>query len=180
MRVIAFAFLFFIFLSSSALADIYRWTDDEGVIHMADDMFKVPEKYRSGVTIMKTEPSAPAPPSQIQPSLSPPSPPAEPPRAEEELYGDRPLSWWRANIDKKKKEIESVESEFKQKRQFVEVFEKGRQFGQIFEPKDAETYEQYKKDLPEAEKKVEKLKEELDELKNKARRAGVPKAVRGE
>ena len=32
------------FLSSE---EIYRWTDEKGTTHFADDVSKVPEKYRS-------------------------------------------------------------------------------------------------------------------------------------
>src|SRR6266498_1388042 len=59
-----------------ALADIYRWEDEGGVIHFTDDISAIPEKYRGASReILKT------PPAAGQPSLSTmgaPSPPPDP------------------------------------------------------------------------------------------------------
>jgi hypothetical protein len=161
---------------SPAFADIYRWTDEEGVLHIADDMHKVPEKYRGKVDVIKTGPEDEEPP--VEPF--PPSPPAGPERRGEgeELYDGRPLSWWKQQFDKINERIEAQEGAYNKKRQFVAVFEGGRRFGQVFEADQIETYKRYKKEIPRDEKNLEELNEELEELRRKAGSAGVPRHIR--
>ncbi len=43
------AIIIFLLLSGSPLAQILKWTDEKGNVHFADDMSKVPEKYRSSI-----------------------------------------------------------------------------------------------------------------------------------
>lgn len=46
-----------VFFSSpvpSLSADILRWVDDKGVVHFTDNLHNIPEKYRAGVTRIKT------------------------------------------------------------------------------------------------------------------------------
>jgi len=179
MRISAVIFITLIFFASGASAAIYRWTDDKGTVHATDAMEKIPPEYKDRVKVIGTEERPEALPRQ-KPAESPEKEPGKEPGEEDELYGDQPLSWWRAGFYRKKKEIENAEGEYGDKKQFVEVFEKGRRFGQVFEDGEIETYNRYKKDLPEIEKKVEKLKKELDELRGRARYHGVPKEVRGE
>lgn len=51
--ILAFVFLFGIpFLSA---ADIYRYTDIEGTVHLTDSLEKVPEKYRNSAKLTKTK-----------------------------------------------------------------------------------------------------------------------------
>jgi hypothetical protein len=38
-------------LAGSAQAETYRWTDDGGVVHFADDYDKIPSRYRQKATI---------------------------------------------------------------------------------------------------------------------------------
>jgi hypothetical protein len=45
------AMMLFTWLICSAQAETYRWTDDAGVIHFADDYDKIPSRYRQKVTI---------------------------------------------------------------------------------------------------------------------------------
>jgi HEAT repeat protein len=43
-----------VLLPCPALAQLYRWTDDQGTVHIADDLNGVPERYRSQVEQMST------------------------------------------------------------------------------------------------------------------------------
>ncbi len=48
------------FSTTQSSAEVYKWTDDKGVVHFTDDMMQVPEKYRTtiqrmGVTEEKIE-----------------------------------------------------------------------------------------------------------------------------
>ncbi len=159
---------------SPVLAEIYHWTDEDGVLHITDDLGKVPEEQRGKVNVFETKPAREGPPEE--------GPVVEPPPAVEveELYDGMLLSWWKKQFKEIRKSIAGVEGAYTKKKQFVEVFEAGRRFGQVYEERDIETYERYKKEIPEDEERLEGLAEELEELQRKARSAGVPKKVRGE
>lgn len=54
-----------------ALAQIYRWTDDQGGVHYTEGIASVPEQYRSGARAIATPPPPP-PPAAAPPTPSPP------------------------------------------------------------------------------------------------------------
>ena len=168
-----FAALFL--LSSSALADIYKWTDERGVVHITDDPGRIPESMRDKVEVYRTRHRRPAPEEKIS------IPPTELPKAApSELYGGHPVEWWKEKFDKLKGEIDDLMVSMDRKRKYVSIFESGRRFGQIFGDRELATYRRYKKELVEDEKRLAELKDDLEELRTKATRAGVPRAIRGE
>ena len=83
--------------------EVYRWTDEKGVVHFTDDPTQVPEKYRGQVE-QKTPSKEPPPP---QPTLSPPveppkrmapvreTSPGGPEASQKDMLG-RGEEWWRA------------------------------------------------------------------------------------
>ena len=163
-----------IFLSAAVChADFYQWVDRSGVLHIADDLHKVPEEYRDRVKVFRTE-ARPEKKRGIEPT--PPAPVTEP---KKELYGDRPLEWWVETFRQKTKEISELEKTYNNKKRYVEIFESGRRFGGvIYGDKEIELYNAYKKDLPELEKAINERKDELEELRRKATIYGVPRDVR--
>jgi len=46
MRRILFTILFIFLMSQTSLAEVYKWVDENGVVHFTDDLIQVPEKYR--------------------------------------------------------------------------------------------------------------------------------------
>jgi clan AA aspartic protease (TIGR02281 family) len=40
-------------LSPSLAANLYRWTDDRGVVHFTDNVFNIPPQFRDNVTLIK-------------------------------------------------------------------------------------------------------------------------------
>jgi hypothetical protein len=176
---IIFKLMIAVFLlgNSFALADIYHWTDDKGVLHLTDDIRNVPEEYREKAGVIKTKPAREGP--VVEP-LPPPPAVTEPLVEEEaqELYGGQTLQWWKLQFHILKKEIETVEAHYFEKRRFVEVYEKGRRFGQIFETGELYLYERYKREIVWDEERLEELRAELEELRRSARGAGVPREVR--
>jgi hypothetical protein len=110
--------------------EIYRWVDEKGTIHFADDFTLVPEKYRH--QIEKKRPSEkPAPPTRAQVSPEATGPVTEPIPEKRDILG-RGEEWWRAKMkewndklqaaqknvdlvyaDLKQKEKELVEAKFK-------------------------------------------------------------------
>jgi hypothetical protein len=50
-RGVLVAVILSVWLAGSAQAETYRWTDDGGVVHFADDSDKIPSRYRQKATI---------------------------------------------------------------------------------------------------------------------------------
>lgn len=173
-QIVVIVFLFsIVFIPSGSLADLYQWQDEKGDVHVVDDMLLVPPEYKDRVKIIKTRPpQETAPPEQY----IPPSPP--PPSEQRELYGEYPIEWWRDEFDKRKKEIADLEKTVTEQKSFVNIFERGRGLGQTYSKADIEAYETYKRNLPDDESKLQRLKAELEELRRKARTYGVPREIR--
>lgn len=167
--------LAFTLSASPALADWYKWTDKEGVIHITDDIGKIPENERANAEVY-----IPSPPGELKgmsPGEAAPAPDFEKFKAGE-LYGGETLEWWKEKFKKLKEELGATESSYTSKKQYVEIFEGGTRFGQIYGEVELDTYKRYKEDLPGVKAKLDKLKRELDELRRRARLAGVPKVIR--
>lgn len=160
-----------------AVADIYHWTDTEGVLHITDDMDKVPLEYREKITTMETEGVArgvkveAVKGEKAKESLKPKGP-------EQEVYGDHPLNWWRLSFNRLRSEIEAARKELEQKVQFIDVFRRGRRLGQRNKAEDIETFERYNVEVPLIEKRLEGFEGKLKDLRRSARNSGVPKAIR--
>lgn len=177
MRAFGFLAAFLLaFSAGAAFADLYQWQDREGVIHITDDLQKVPEEFRGKVKVFKEETPKPAAPA---PEAAEPERPATEERGEA-LYGEQTLEWWRQNIMKKRDEIQMLESSVTAKTQYIDIFEAGRRFGQTFGTTEVDTYNRYRQELVDDQRRLLELKNELDELRRRARVAGVPREVRGE
>jgi len=177
-RTVCSAFvLFFILFSSNAVADLYQWQDEKGDIHVVDDMLLVPARYRNKVKVLKEKPAGEIPPSQqkLDEEELPPQPPVE---EEEELYGDRPLRWWQTEFNIRKERTLELEKAIAEQKRYISIFEKGRGIGQIYSREDIEMYENYKKGLPDNEAELNRLKRDIEDLRNRARASGVPKEIR--
>ncbi len=175
--VLAAVFLLILFLPAHSPADLYRWTDDDGVLHITDDLGKIPEEERAGMKVFKSRPPEKADLDDVRP----PTPEdAENGRKRPELYGDQTLEWWINTFSKKIGEVRAIESGIYAKKQFVEVFEGGRRFGQIYGKEEVARYERLSQEIPEDESRLKGLKKELDELRRKAAIYGVPREARGE
>jgi len=112
--------LFFLVLSisfaaqiQSGSAQVYKWTDDKGVVHFTDDPGRVPEKYQGKAQTAPVE-SPPAPPPQAPASPQPvPSRTAPTPTAKTgDGYRDsagRDESYWKNRVDQWKKNLASAQ-----------------------------------------------------------------------
>ncbi|MFZ3073098.1 MAG: DUF4124 domain-containing protein [Thermodesulfobacteriota bacterium] len=173
MRYAFLAAVFLFALAAVSHAAIYRWMDKVGVLHVTDDEFKVPAEYRKNMTVIEETEILPAAQTPVETA-----PTMQNQAAEEELYGGRTLQWWKAEIKRRKDDMARNEQERNTKKQFIEVFEKGFITGQVYEQSEVDTYRKYKNEIPELEKLNKKLAEELEDIKDRARRAGVSKKDR--
>ena len=64
-----------IFSSTLAYGEMYKWVDEKGTLHFADDLSNVPEKYRPDAEMRKTtqETSAPETKGRIERAIDSPT-----------------------------------------------------------------------------------------------------------
>lgn len=101
MRRLFFLFGLFWLLSPGLWAlELYQWVDEQGTIHIADSIDKVPAPYREKA--QRLDFSAPKPRAATP---TPEAYPSEPPSALKDAYG-RDLSWY---LEQKKKWLKRAE-----------------------------------------------------------------------
>lgn len=169
---------FAVFTFSAYAAEIYRWTDDDGVIHVTDDRSQIPAKYWEEERVKKEEIKPSTNETQpVKPAAT--SKPTETPEEGDirEMFGDYPLEWWIYKFRDIRKNIAESQERVDREKNFVTVFEGGRRYGKIYTKEEIAQYESYKADIPVIEEKLKSLNEELEELQRKARIYGVPKKV---
>jgi len=166
-------------LAPRAHADWYRWVDDEGKLHITDDIGTIPDEKRFEMELFKVTPAEkrpevrqPAP--EVRPEVSEP----EAVNGGEELYGGEPLRWWKETFIGLGTEISELEDAIESKQRFVDIFLSGRRVGQIYGEDDVRTYESYSAELPGDRDSLERLMTRRDKLLQSATKAGVPKYVK--
>ncbi len=170
--VVVFFFLINPFLSNAA--EIYRWIDDDGVVHMTDDRSNIPDKYWEEERVKKEE---------IKPSRNDTQPLAPEPAQiykegdTGEIFGDYPLEWWIDTFREMRQNIADIKASLDREKNFVTIFEGGRGYGKVYSKEEIAQYERSKADIPAMEEDLKNLKRELEELQRKARIYGVPKKV---
>lgn len=196
--------LFFTLLFvAPANAEFYKWTDKDGVLHVVDDLHKVPpeERLNLGLDIEELEEAAkPGKKRKVEPV---PSKPARPTQAtkptkkvapEDELFGGKTLDWWTRTFNRLIREKSELERSIAAKEEYKRVYEIGvrlkrkeemipeseRRYVKEFTKGTIETYRRYKKELPENRAELERKTVELEKLQRTARRAAVPRKIRGE
>lgn len=163
----------------SAHAEWYRWVDDEGKLHVTDDIGTIPDEKRFEMEVFKvTPPEKRQEVRQPVPEASPGAPAPGVDKGDAELYGGETLRWWKESFVGLNKEISELEEEVQTKERFVELFISGRRVGQIYGEDDVRTYESYSAELPKDQESLERLKTRREELVQRATKAGVPRAVR--
>ncbi len=178
----ACALLFF--APSVSDAELYKWVDEDNVLHIVDSLHKIPEKYRD-------QPSTNIPPKQLERPSAPKERATKPfsparttyrsePTAPEgvDIFGGKPIAWWEDAFRSKREKITELQAMISDKENFISIFERGRRLGQIYDQADISSYEKYKSEIPKDEKALAELEKELKALTRKARSAGVPKSVR--
>jgi hypothetical protein len=154
-------------------ATLYQWIGADGNAHVTDDILLVPPKYRDKVKVYET----PHVEDKTPPRFKDVKPPIFP-KSGRELYGGYPLEWWERKLAFKKKEVADLEQIISDYKRYIGVFRKGRKFGKTFGSEEVRAYEDYKKDIPEKEERLEELIVELEELRRKATIYGVPRSIR--
>lgn len=91
--------------------EIYRWVDEKGTIHFADDFTLVPEKYRDQV--QKRKPSEKPSPLPTRPPIGPEAtgPTTESTPEKKDLLG-RDEEWWRAKMKEWNDKLQNAQKNY--------------------------------------------------------------------
>ncbi len=167
-------FAFVLLLPGLSFAEIYKWRDADGMLHVTDDLHKVPRKFRSGV---ETIPATPVTGTNTDTGIRNRESsyvPAYERNREIDTPGGESLGWWESEFKRLRKKIKRLERNNKNMEQYIAVFEGGRRFGQVFGKEEVARYEEFKRDLPGDKKLLADVRTELVELTRKAEGSGVP------
>jgi hypothetical protein len=176
-----FLFSLVLFQPSVSDAELYKWRDADGKLHVTDDLHKVPRDKRRNIEKQST---VPRPGSTKRGTLSSSgatdadfSDDAYEETRGVELYGGESFEWWASEFERLNSKIEWLERNNKNMEEYINVFEGGRRFGQIFGSDETARYQENKRDLPEDRALLIKVKEELAELKQRAVGYGIPEEI---
>jgi hypothetical protein len=159
---IAILLLFFALTLSSGIAhgqEIYRWVDEKGTVHFADDFTLVPEKYRN--QIQKRKPPEKPLPSPARPAAAPQ---VNEPTADQkkDLLG-RGEEWWRAKIKEWNDKLQNAQKNYDLV--YYDLKQKEKELAEAkFKPDSLKR--KLKAEIKELENKLKDREKERDEAKN--------------
>ena len=169
--------LFLVFLVTPVHAELYKFTDSTGKVHFVDDVHKIPEKFRKGAEVVETKPLNL---SDVDTTNEASGGATATDSEKTEIFGEKPLVWWEKQIKTLRIKEANAKETYKTMKDYVSVYEGGRRHARIFNDEEIKKYEEFKGKLPAAEKRIETIADELSNLLKKAKKAGVPKKVRGD
>jgi hypothetical protein len=169
--------LFLVFLVTPVYAELYKFTDSTGKVHFVDDVHKIPQKFRKGAEVVETKPLNL---SDVETTKEAFDYVHKTGSGESEIFGDKSLVWWEKQIKALRTKEANAKDAYEAMKDYVSVYEGGRRHARIFNDEEIKKYKEFKEKLPASEKRLETTANELSNLLKKARKAGVPKKVRGD
>ncbi len=163
-------------------AELYKWRDADGKLHVTDDLHKVPREKRRNVD---TQPTVSIPQGESGESTRSTgtgytddySQGGYEETSGVELYGGESFEWWASEFERLNTKVEWLERNNKNMEEYIKVFEGGRRFGQVFASDEVARYNENKRDLPEDKALLVEVKEELAELRRRAVGYGIPDEI---
>jgi hypothetical protein len=110
-RLILFILIGLMSISGTAFGqEIYRWVDEKGTVHFADDFTLVPEKYRDQIQKRTSEKPSPPP---VRPPIGPEAtgPTTESTPEKKDLLG-RGEEWWRAKMKEWNDKLQNAQKNY--------------------------------------------------------------------
>lgn len=151
-----------IFYSGMSLSqEIYRWVDEKGIIHFADDITLVPEKYRDQV--QKRKPPEIPSPTPAKPSEGPATTETTQPKPERKDLIGRGEEWWRAKMKEWNDKLSNAQKNYDLAYAALKTKEKELK-DSIFKPDRIER--KIKSEIKELEGKLKAHEREREEAKN--------------
>ncbi len=149
---------------------LYQWTDGKGVVHITDDLNKIPEKYRPNARRLETTPGAeetPGGPGR-QPSVSPPS------GYSDDRDADRKAEW-QGRMKAAKQKLADAERRYRELEEQRNILLRGwggPASGHIAGREEADRIDQQ---MTQVQKEIDDTKNYIEVgLPDEARKAGVP------
>ena len=151
-----------IFYAGMSLSqEIYRWVDEKGIIHFADDITLVPEKYRDQV--QKRKPPEIPSPTPVRPSEGPAATGTTQPRPERKDLLGRGEEWWRAKMKEWNDKLSNAQKNFDSA--YAALKYKEKELGEAkFKPDSLKR--KLKSEIKELEGKLKEHEKDRDEAKN--------------
>jgi hypothetical protein len=175
MRYFSWFLLTFFFFSIPAVAAMYEWTDDKGVVNFTDNPDSIPAKYRNKAKkrpSIKAEPSESVPVQTRQPVETPSSVKPMPQSANEVLYGGHDEEWWRSRYGGLHDELKAIQDGLPGKREDLSAAR--RKFTVYQYPQYRKAYYDLMAEIENDESRINELNNQLETLDTEAARAGVP------
>jgi DNA repair exonuclease SbcCD ATPase subunit len=149
---------------------LYQWTDDKGVVHIADGLGKVPKQYRDkAVKLQQPKKEGPDQGQQVQEE-----PPSRDYSDEEEREEDRKIEW-QQRMRAARQRLAGAESRYQeldQRRKELLQSWGGPASGHLADRIEADRIEQEMKD---AQQEIDKARKDIDVvIPDEARKAGIP------
>lgn len=162
-------------LAVPAFADIYKWVDERGTVNFAEDLGKVPRKYRKKVVVIpEGVPSAPEVTETVidqgkKAAVEPGGEKSRPAKQEKKaVYGGRDEDSWKGEFARLRGDIKSYENEIAERKAKIanpEKMSRGEYLG-------------LQSQVKRLEDKLAELQGKLSVLTESARKAGVPPELR--
>jgi hypothetical protein len=141
--------------------EIYRWVDEKGTVHFADDFTLVPEKYRDQVQKKPSEKPSPPP---TRPPIGPEAtgPATESTPEKKDLLG-RGEDWWRAKMKEWNDKLQNAQKNYDLV--YSDLKQKEKELADAkFKPDSLKR--KLKAEIKELEGKLREREKERDEAKN--------------
>jgi hypothetical protein len=91
--------------------EIYRWVDEKGTVHFADDITLVPEKYRDRIQQRKLSETPSPPPATPFTGPEAAGSAAEPAAEKKDILG-RDENWWRAKVKEWEDKLQNAQKNY--------------------------------------------------------------------
>ena len=178
--VLIFIILVFTFLRAFA-QEIYRWVDEKGTLHYADDLSQIPERYRDQIQTRKVpqetprpsvSPSFPAPgaPKAIPKVMPREARPVSEPVERKDILG-RGEDWWRGQVREWNAKLLAAHKSFEAA--VMDLKNKEKEIADAkFKPDSLKR--KLKAEMKALEEKVSGARKQLEETRNMLER-GLPK-----
>lgn len=117
MKKYIFIIILIILSTSFSIAEVYKWVDDQGVVHFTDDFTQIPEKYRPKIEKMEMSNE------KVEPETE-----KEPPSKKKDTYKDRlgrGEEYWKGIVGEWSKKLKILQEKVESLRiKYNEVTEK--------------------------------------------------------
>lgn len=175
-------FMLLIGFSVSAQADIYQWTDNNGVVNFTDTLGNVQKKYQKKVKVLPSVDSSqlgagtePAESTVPEGSAAPPAElnqqPAEP-GPQQKIFGGHNEAWWRSQYGSLRGEMVQLQANLPAKR--TELEQLRRKLVIYTFARNRVAYQEKLAEVKRDEDRINALTEKLADLDTQASSAGVP------